>query len=286
MRLTDKVKNLIADGKTLQAVDMLQSFLKAQSNDKNNGNELLNQTFLLEGQYKELQKKMQLGLEDTTADLNRITYSLLNLCDEAEILVENSKKTTENDDFTEGSKNLSMNPLVIFGVIVAVAILTVIGFVYFDKSDIKASVNANKTAETEALPTLKPRTVASKNWSAVEPVLNVNDRLYGNMKIRIASISTESFDGERDRITLTLNDNCVESSTGSCRANYLKFGLTLAGGNILEPESDKAFTIQSIKTTREETVRFIVPKSIKSGMLDIFYVDKPKSKATTKISSN
>jgi hypothetical protein len=275
MRLTDKIKNLIADGKTLQAVDMLQTFLKAHSTD----NQLLNQTFLLEGQFKDLQKKMQLGLEDAAADLNRINYSLLNLCDEAEVLSEK----TENDAITEGSNNLSMNPLVIFGVIAAVAILTIIGLVYLNKSDIKTAVNSSKTSETETLPALKPKPVSSQNWRAIEPTLNVNDRLYGNLKTTISSITSESFDGEHDRITLTLNDNCVESSTGSCMANYLKFRLSIASDNVLEPESDKAFAVQSVKTTREETVSFIVPKSVKSGMIDIFYVDKPKSKATTKI---
>jgi hypothetical protein len=280
MRLTDKIKNLIADGKTLQAVDMLQTFLKEH---KGTDNQLLNQTFLLEGQYKELQKKMQLGLEDATADLNRINYSLLNLCDEAENLAENTEKKAENDADTEGSKNLSMNPLVIFGVIAAVAILTVIGLVFLNKSDIKTSISQGKATETEVLPTLTPKAVSSKNWRTIEPVLNVNDRLYGNMKITISSITTEPFDGERDHITLTLNNNCGESSTGSCMANYLKFRLTIAANKVLEPELDKAFAVQSVKTTREETVSFIVPKSVNSGILDIFYVEKPASKAITKI---
>jgi Effector-associated domain 11 len=277
MRLTDKIKNLIADGKTLQAVDMLQTFLKANSK----GNELLNQTFLLEGQYKELQKKMQLGLEDATADLNRINYSLLNLCDEAEILVENDEKKAENEEITEGDKTISKTGKIL-GIVIIVVALVVFGAVYFiNKSE--DSTNRGKATETEVLPSLSPKPVSSKNWAAIEPVLNVNDRYYGNFKITISSITSESFDGERDRITLTLNDNCVETSTGSCMANYLKFRLTVAKDKVLEPESDKAFAIQSVKTTREETVSFVVSKSVKSGMLDIFYVDKPKSKATTKI---
>jgi hypothetical protein len=278
MRLTDKIKNLIADGKTLQAVDMLQTFLKEHGS---NDNQLLNQTFLLEGQYKELQKKMQLGLEDATADLNRINYSLLNLCDEAEILVENDEKKAENEEITEGDKTISKTGKIL-GIVIIVVALVVFGAVYFiNKSE--DSTNRGKATETEVLPSLSPKPVSSKNWAVIEPVLNVNDRYYGNFKITISSITSESFDGERDRITLTLNDNCVETSTGSCMANYLKFRLTVAKDKVLEPESDKAFAIQSVKTTREETVSFVVSKSVKSGMLDIFYVDKPKSKATTKI---
>jgi hypothetical protein len=257
---------------------MLQTFLKANSK----GNELLNQTFLLEGQYKELQKKMQLGLEDATADLNRINYSLLNLCDEAELLVENDEKKAENEEITEGDKTLS-NTIKILGVAIIIVILTFLGIFYFSKDDDKSANNQGKATETGTLPSLTPKPVSSKNWTAIETVLNVNDRYYGNLKIKISSITSESFDGERDRITLNLNDNCVESSTGSCMANYLQFRLTLADDKVLEPDLDDPFAIQAVKTTREEIVRFIVPKSVKSGIFDIFYVDKPKSKATTKI---
>jgi Effector-associated domain 11 len=280
MKLTDKIKNLIADGKTLQAVDMLQTFLKEHGS---NDNQLLNQAFLLEGQYKDLQKKVQLGLEDATADLNRINYSLLNLCDEAESLAGNEEKKAENEEITEGDKSLS-NTIKIFGISVLIVLLIVFGFIYFlGKNDLKTATNSNKATETETLPTLTPKTVSSQNWRALAPVLNVNDRLYGNLKITISSITSESFDAERDRITLTLNDNCVETTTSSCMSNYLTFRLTLAADKVLEPDSDDPFAVQAVKTTREEIVRFIVPKSVKSGMLDIFYVDKPKSKATTKI---
>lgn len=147
MSLTDKVKNLIADGKTQQAVDMLQAFLKERSADT----VLLNQTFLLEGQYKDLQKKMQLGVEDASAEINRINYSLLNLCDEAENLMTEAEKKAENGSSktgkiaekatdTEGSQNASMNPLVIFGIIAALAILTIIGILLLNKGDGKASI--------------------------------------------------------------------------------------------------------------------------------------------------
>jgi Effector-associated domain 11 len=276
MSLTDKIKNLIADGKTLQAVDMLQAFLKANSGGDN---QLLNQTLLLEGQYKEVQKKMQLGLEDAGTELNRINFSLLNLCDEAEKL---NKKADENEEITEGSKNAPLNPLVVFGVIAAVAILTIVGLLFLNKGDGKANIRE----ATETAPLGLPKAAASKNWHALESVLNVNDRLYGHEKITISSIKTESFDGERDRLILNLDNNCTEASSGSCMANYLKFRLTIATNKVLEPESDKAFDVQASQTTRDETVRFIVPKSASLGILDVFYVDKPASKATTRLSKD
>ncbi len=279
MSLTDKIKNLVADGKTQQAVDMLQVFLKERSG---NDPQLLNQSLLLEGQFKELQKKVQLGLEDATADLNRINFSLLNLCDEAETLVKTTENDAEKAADTEGSKNASMNPLVIFGVIAAIAILTILGLVFLNKGDSKAAIRQ----ATEVAPLPKPVVVMPKNWNALTSVLQVVDRYYGDYKVTISSIKSESIDAERDRLTLNLNLNCVKSYSGKCLGNYLKFRLTTAPNQELEPEVDRSFDNQSDKTTREETVSFIVPKSVTSGMLDVFYTDKPKSKVTTKIASN
>jgi hypothetical protein len=282
MSLTDKIKNLIADGKTQQAVDMLQTFLQEKSGGDH---QLLNQTLLLEGQYKELQKKVQLGLEDASGDMNRINFSLLNLCDEAEGLVTEAGKKAEIAADTEGTKNLSMNPLIIFAVIAAVAILTVVGLLFLNKNTSKASIG-HVTEPTETQPLVKPQIVIPKNWSALEPVLTVTDRYYGDYKITIKGIKAENLDAEHDRLTINMNLNCLKSISGKCLGNYVKFRLTTAPNTELEPESDRAFDNQSDKTTREETVSFIVPKSIGSGILDVFYVDKPKSKATTKIIGN
>lgn len=279
MSLTDKIKNLIADGKTQQAVDMLQVFLKERSG---NDPQLLNQSLLLEGQFKELQKKVQLGLEDATADLNRINFSLLNLCDEAETLAKTTKEEAEKAADTEGSKNVSMNPLVIFGVIAAIAILTILGLVFLNKGDSKASIRQ----ATEVAPLPKVAVAIPKNWNALTSDLQVIDRYYGDYKVTIASIKSENIDAERDRLTLNLNLNCLKSYSGKCLGNYLKFRLTTAPNQELEPEVDSPFATQSDKTTKEQTVSFIVPKSVTSGVLDVFYTDKPKSKATTKIASN
>jgi hypothetical protein len=266
MSLTDKIKNLIADGKTQQAVDMLQTFLKEKGGDDH---QLLNQTLLLEGQFKDLQKKVQLGLEDASGDLNRINFSLLNMCDEAELLVTETEKKAEIESDTEGSKNTPLNTLIILGVIVAVVLLVVFGYLFLNKDTAKASIGqANQPIE--ALPLPKPQVAISKNWSALESVLNVNDRYYGNFKITISSIKSESFDADRDRLTLNMTTNCLQSISGKCLGIYLKFRLTTAPNQELEPEVESTFDNQSDKTTREENVSFIVPKSVNSGILDAF----------------
>ena len=279
MASIEKIKNLISDGKTQQAVDMLQDLLKQKGGSDP---ELYNKTLLLEGQYKDLKAKALLAVEDVSADMNRINFSLLTLCDQAENLVAETEKTEEKEVDTEGSQNASMNPLVIFGVIAAIAILTILGLIFL-KGNSQAAIT--KSTEIAPLPT-KPAAVVPKNWNALTSVLNVTDRYYGDYKITISTIKSESFDGERDKITLNLTLNCVKSYSGKCLGIYLKFRLTPAPNQELEPESEEAFDNQSDKTSREETVSFIVPKSVNTAMLDIFYVDKPKSKATTKISSN
>ena len=280
MASIDKIKNLISDGKTQQAVDMLQDLLKQKGGSDP---ELFNKTLLLEGQYKDLKAKALLAVEDVSADINRINFSLLTLCDQAENLVAETEKTSEKEVDTEGSQNAVKNAAYILGGLTLAAILIFSVIFFINKSDSKAAIG--KATEVAPLPA-KPIVVMPKNWNALTPVLNVTDRYYGDYKITISSIKSESFDGERDKITLNLSLNCLKSYSGKCLGIYLKFRLTPAPNQELEPESEAAFENQSDKTTREETVSFIVPKSVNTAMLDIFYVDKPKSKATTKISSN
>ena len=145
MRL-EKVKTLISDDKIQQAIDLLQDILK----DKNN--ELLNQTLLLEGQYKDLKKKMQLGLQDASADLNRINLTLLSVCDDAAQL-ENIGDDGLEKPFTdvEKTKGVLNNSIAIFGGLAAIAVAIVVGL-YFVFTN---NAPARKSAETTplALPT-------------------------------------------------------------------------------------------------------------------------------------
>ena len=52
MDISDKIKQLVSESKTQEALDALQQFLKDK--DQN----LLNQTYLLESQLKDVQKKI------------------------------------------------------------------------------------------------------------------------------------------------------------------------------------------------------------------------------------
>ena len=126
MTLTDKIKNLIADGNTQQAIDWLQDYLKEKHNT-----DILNQTYLLENQYKDLQKKMQLGLPDVSAEINRVNLGLLNLCDEAEKVPELPETIGDTEG---GDKSWITKDLIIFGVIVAIVIFIVFGILYFTQN--------------------------------------------------------------------------------------------------------------------------------------------------------
>ena len=209
MASIDKIKNLISDGKTQQAVDMLQDLLKQKGGSDP---ELFNKTLLLEGQYKDLKAKALLAVEDVSADINRINFSLLTLCDQAENLVAETEKTSEKEVDTEGSQNAVKNAAYILGGLTLAAILIFSVIFFINKSDSKAAIG--KATEVAPLPA-KPIVVMPKNWNALTPVLNVTDRYYGDYKITISSIKSESFDGERDKITLNLSLNCLKSYSGN-----------------------------------------------------------------------
>lgn len=128
MTISDNIKQLISDGKTQEALDMLQECLR----DKDQT--LLNQTYLLESQYKDLQKKISLGLQDATTELNRINFTLLLLCDEVTKVTGNNMKTIQiNKTIQVTEKDDSFNPLIIFGIIAVIGIGVILLLIYFLK---------------------------------------------------------------------------------------------------------------------------------------------------------
>lgn len=126
MDISDKIKQLIADGKTLEAIDALQAFLK----DKDDN--LLNQTYLLESQFKDIQKKMRLNLQETSVELNRINFTILDLADDIRGLKDNKvvEKEAEPDEKEEKTDTSSLKyALIILAILLLVSALFIIPFV-------------------------------------------------------------------------------------------------------------------------------------------------------------
>ena len=121
MDISDKIKQLISESKTQEALDTFQQYLKDK--DQN----LLNQTYLLESQFKDVQKKIGLGMSDAISEINRINFTLLSLCDDVRKL----PNEREAEILAAEPSGLLANPLVIFAVIAIVAIGIVISLVYF-----------------------------------------------------------------------------------------------------------------------------------------------------------
>lgn len=126
MDISDKIKQLIADGKTLEAIDALQAFLK----DKDDN--LLNQTYLLESQFKDIQKKMRLNLQETSVELNRINFTILDLADDIRGLKDNKvvEKEAKPDEKEEKTDTSSLKyALIILAILLLVSALFIIPFV-------------------------------------------------------------------------------------------------------------------------------------------------------------
>ncbi len=272
MRL-DKVKSLISDGKTQQAIDLLQEILK----DKDKA--LLNQTLLLEGQLKELQRKMQLGLQDASADLNRISFTLLSVCDDASNLA-NIDDDTSDTPFSDDEKprGLLANPLAVFGIIAAVGIAIVLSIVFF----------VNKTKVIKPLPLPIVEEVNSEiTWLAVPPSTIVLERYYGNVKVDILSIKATTKDAHTKILTLNMQFNCLKSSSGACIINYLRFQLVEPNGNKVVPMEDVYFA-ENPKDGQQfgGNVAFVIPNELKQTELQIYYVDKmEKTLVTVKLNA-
>jgi hypothetical protein len=121
MSTIKNIKQLISEGKTKEALDTFQTLLEGS------GREEFNQSLLLESQYIEAIKKIQLGLVDANAEVSRINFALLNLCDQVDILEIRSQASNKQTIKEEAkSKDTSIvNPLILFAIIVVVALAIV-----------------------------------------------------------------------------------------------------------------------------------------------------------------
>lgn len=277
MRL-EKVKTLISEGKTQQAIDLLQKILT----DKNT--ELLNQTFLLEGQYKDLQKKMQLGLQDASTELNRINFTLLSVCDDAAVLDnigDDGPEKPFSDD--EKPKGLLGNPLAIFGILAAVGVAIVVGIVMLGN-------NIKKPTTTEVAPLPLPTTDgitpsvvnSDLTWFATTPSVPISDKYYGNLKADVISIKVVPNDADSKILTVDLKLNCLNSSSGKCLLNNLEFRLIQTNGDKDAPKDDVYFA-SNPKDGASVTnkVSFVVSKSLKQADLQVYYRNKMESSLAT-----
>ena len=271
MRL-QKVKTLISDGKTQQAIDLLQDILK----DKDN--QLHNQTLLLENQLKELQKKMQLGLLDASAEINRINYTLLNVCDEAAALPNIGDDAPEKA-FPDDEKPKVGNTLAIFGIIAAIGIAVVVGIFMLSKK-----TNANEPVPTptkvaEIPPSVKQPETA---WQATPMSATILEKYYGNVKTDILSIKMTDKDADTKILTIDFKFNCLKSSSGVCILNYLEFRLVSPNGDKDAPIEDVYFADNPKDgTNMSNKVSFVVPKTLKQADLQVFYRDKIEKTLTT-----
>ncbi len=124
MDVTDKVKNLISEGRTQEAIDQLQHFLVGKDAD------LMNQTILLESQFKEMTQKKSLGDGDAEIEINRINYMLLSLCDDAKKRYVIPVPDDDLEEKDEAKAAFSVNPLLVFVIILVLGIGVVLILVF------------------------------------------------------------------------------------------------------------------------------------------------------------
>jgi hypothetical protein len=275
MRL-EKVKTLISDGKTQQAIDLLQDILK----DKNI--ELLNQTLLLEGQFKDLQKKMQLGLLDATAELNRINFTVLSVCDDASNL-ENIAEDAVEKPFSNTNKpteQIANKTLLIFGVIAVVATALILGIIFIaSKSATPERPKVTEEIAVLPLPQTTPVAPSVKDpdltWFATPASATISEKYNGNVKTDVLSIKVTPSDADSKILTVDMKLNCLSSSSGKCLLNYLEFRLVAHDGDKYEPKDAVSFA-NSPKdgTSLTNKVSFVVPKSLNQADLQMNYKGK------------
>jgi hypothetical protein len=274
MNITEEVKELIANGKTEEALEWLQSILKEKDTN------LLNQTYLLQSQYIDIQKRLRLGLQDASVELQRVNFTLLTICDDVEKAgISGGNKPTHTID--SPSKDKSSLALWVFGIASLIAIGIVVGVVYISQGDAKNNqkISQNREVTTAKSPNTKAIEEGKTEWAASPNSTKILYPRYGNFKIDIKNIVAEIKDANTKTITVTLKLTCNETSSGSCIASYLEYRLVELDGDKKAPISMAKYDELTPKssTNTEGVIQFIVPNTMQQADLQIFYTGEEKT---------
>jgi Effector-associated domain 11 len=142
MNITEEVKELIGNGKTEEALEWLQSILKEHDKD------LLNQTYLLQTQYKDVQNRVRLGLQDASTELNRINFTLLTICDDVEKVV-NASDIKPKRSLNSPNSDKSSLAIWVFAAIVLIAFALIFVVFKYSQNDNGKKDRPTQTEQTK-----------------------------------------------------------------------------------------------------------------------------------------
>ncbi len=285
MVFTEKVKQLVADGRTVEALDLLQENLRSKDT------KLFNQTVILESQYKSEMEKMRTGIEMSLESVNRVNYAILEITDDAEKLLHDKAveagqiveaKKVEEAKTLETQTAQSNNTLKVIAAIVgATGLLFALIFGLGNKTPTVATPTTPVVAPqpTTDAPLEDPKTLFANLWKAEPFKGQLKNNLYGNIAIEIVRITEEKLDNNRDILNLEVNYTCDGKFNGTCQDNYIRYIMELGdnkGSVAPETETDNG-RVFADGTTEKHNLKFIVPKGIKNATLGSFYVAKRES---------
>jgi Effector-associated domain 11 len=266
MNITEEVKELIANGKTEEALEWLQTILKEKDTN------LLNQTYLLQSQYIDIQKRLRLGLQDASTDLQRVNFTLLTICDDVEkagITGEKKRVGAEvkNDTKSEIASSLKTTYW-IFGIIVFIAIASIAALVIYSKGGKNDGENRANTPEKSN------NAVKNKELWLISPVLTkIEYKIYGTFNVEIREVFAEMKDADTKILTFNLKVTCEKMPTDNCKLSYLEYRFVKPDGDKIAPISDALYVANELKTGGSTfgVVKFNVPRKLQQANLQVYF---------------
>jgi hypothetical protein len=266
MNITEKVKELIANGKTEEALEWLQSILKEKDTN------LLNQTYLLQSQYIDIQKRLRLGLQDASTELQRVNFTLLTICDDIEKAGISGEKKIEkahlkNDTNSDIASSLKTTYW-IFGIIVFIVLACVAAYVIY-ASGSKNDRKNNRNTSTES-------NISTKNkelWTISPVSTKIEYKIYGTFNVEIKEVFAEMKDADSKTLIVNLKVACEKMPTNNCKLSYLEYRFVKPDGDKIAPISDALYNVNELQIGASTfgVVKFNVPRKLQQADLQVYF---------------
>ena len=268
MKTVNDVKRLISDNETQEAIHLLQAILEDKSKS------LQNQVILLESQFNEVQKKMQIGIMQESSELNRINMSLLSICDDPKVV---DSKIKQNDNVTSDPVSLFQNPMVKYGAI-GIGVLVLISIIANSGGGEISTTgnNIEQQSQMNTPPITANANNGSVNWHASPSTITVKEKGYNDMKIEIVGISSIEKTAEEKLVTIVLKLECIDKNVDVCVENDLKYVFKNPTNQVNSSSETTTESRFGVGTSIEHKIDFEVPKGMHEANLEIYYIRKLK----------
>ncbi len=274
MSTLNEVKGLVSEGKTEEAIDLLQSILESKNDD-----ETLNTVLLLESRYKTYKRKELAEVTLSRTELNDINDAILVLCSDLKKDDGKPRHREKNSSIPDPQSQPSFfqNPMVKYGAI-GVGVLILISIIANSGGGENGTTSNNSEQQSQMnAPSTAPNADnGGIQWHVTPNKIILEEPKYNDIQIEVANISVTPENENIKTVAIKFKMTCIDNGIDECWESDLKYIFLNPDFQVKESVKSKTSLKFQIGQSWDMDMFVRVPIDMHNGSLDMYYLNKIK----------